>query len=369
MQPCMPRPRRRSAVTDTSRPHRTRSARWPTSPVSSAHAGWVLLPLRGFLGVTFVFAGLQKLANPGFFDANNPASIQAQLAEAVRSSPIHALISGLQHVAVPLGVILALGELAVGLGTLLGLWSRVAAGGGLVVSLCLFLTVSYHASPYYTGSDIVFVFAWLPLIVAGSGGVLAVDAVWRSHVRAVPAPAAGPVDGSELDRRSFALKVVAAGALGALTAGLTAAVGRVAGHYSAFAVSPKTRSLSSAAPSPAPSGSRTSSTTSAAAHPPGKSVGPASAVPVGGAASFTDPATGDPALVVQPQAGTFVAFDAICPHEGCTVNYSRPNEMFICPCHGSRFNGVTGNVVKGPATRGLTPIQVAEGPDGQLYAR
>ncbi len=45
-------------------------------------AGWVLLPLRVFLGFTFSFAGLQKLANPGFFDASNPASIQAQLAGA-----------------------------------------------------------------------------------------------------------------------------------------------------------------------------------------------------------------------------------------------------------------------------------------------
>jgi hypothetical protein len=30
-----------------------------------------LLPLRAFLGFTFCFAGLQKLANPDFFDASN----------------------------------------------------------------------------------------------------------------------------------------------------------------------------------------------------------------------------------------------------------------------------------------------------------
>ena len=40
--------------------------------------GRVLLPLRAFLGFTFCFAGLQKLANPRFFDAADPASIQAQ---------------------------------------------------------------------------------------------------------------------------------------------------------------------------------------------------------------------------------------------------------------------------------------------------
>src|SRR5215472_4446361 len=74
-----------------------------------------LLPLRAFLGFTFCFAGLQKLANPGFFDASNPASIQAQLAAAVRSSPVHALIAPLAHQPVALGVLIACGELAVGL--------------------------------------------------------------------------------------------------------------------------------------------------------------------------------------------------------------------------------------------------------------
>ena len=62
-----------------------------------------------------------------------------------------------------------------GLGTLLGLWTRLAALGGLVLALTLFLTVSFHSSPYYTGADIVFVFAWIPLILAGSGGVLSLD--------------------------------------------------------------------------------------------------------------------------------------------------------------------------------------------------
>jgi thiosulfate dehydrogenase (quinone) large subunit len=91
-------------------------------------------------------------------------------------------------------------------------------------------------------------------------------------------------------------------------------------------------------------------------------------VTLGGSAIFNDPKTGDPAVAVQPRAGTFMAFDAICPHEGCTVAYAAPDKLFICPCHGSRFNGETGALVKGPATRGLTPITIAEGPDGNLYA-
>src|SRR5450432_4931766 len=72
-------------------------------PAAHALAGWALLPLRAFLGFTFCFAGLQKLANPAFFDAANPASIQAQMAGAARRSPIHALISPLAHHAALVG--------------------------------------------------------------------------------------------------------------------------------------------------------------------------------------------------------------------------------------------------------------------------
>ena len=86
----------------------------------------MLLPLRAFLGFTFCFAGLHKLANPQFFDAADPASIQAQLAGAARRSPVDALISPLTHVAIPLGILIALGELAVGVGTLLGLRAGLA---------------------------------------------------------------------------------------------------------------------------------------------------------------------------------------------------------------------------------------------------
>ena len=42
-------------------------------------SGWTLLPLQLFLGVTFVYAGLQKLADPNFLDAAASSSIQAQL--------------------------------------------------------------------------------------------------------------------------------------------------------------------------------------------------------------------------------------------------------------------------------------------------
>lgn len=390
-------------------------------------AGWVLLPLRAFFGITFCFAGLQKLANPTFFDPSNPASIQAQLEAAARRSPIHSLLGPLVHVATPLGVLIALGELAVGIGTLLGLWTRVAAAGGALISFMLFLTVSYHSSPYYTGSDIVFFFAWWPLILAGSGGVLSVDAIAANRERVkiggepaavVPIPFAvvrrvcGAYDAGdcrarggaqcepspcpflaqrpprarrlaeyEIDRRTVAARGVAAGvtaALALIAAGAAASLGRALGGTADTKATPSlgsgsaTRQPASPA-SPSPTTSPTtrspggSATTTAPSHPAGTPIGAARDVPVGGAASFQDPSTGDPSLVVQPRAGSFLAFDAVCPHAGCTVQYDGASKIFICPCHGSEFDGATGAVEVGPATRGLTRIGISEGSDGELY--
>jgi thiosulfate dehydrogenase [quinone] large subunit len=375
--------------------------------------------------VTFCVAGLQKLANPAFFRASDPASIQAQLAGAARRSPIHSLIAPLAHVAVPLGILIAFAELAVGLGTLLGLWTRLAATGGAVLAFLLFLTVSFHSRPYYTGSDIVFTFAWLPLVVAGAGGVLSADGLLAELVRRrqgadpaviVPVPfnAVRQVCGAyedgrcslrrgapcepgpcpwlapprlsagrraaaqEIDRRTFAaqgaLAGVAAG-VAVLAGGLAAAAGRLVGGSSSPSSARKlgtatgtapTTSTSVATPGAAPSTSAPGATT-APAQPSGTKIGPASAVPVGEAAQFSDPTTGDPSLVVQPKAGTFVAFDAVCPHAGCIVQYDPQGKQFVCPCHGSQFNGRTGAVEVGPAVTGLTAIGITEGPDGQLY--
>jgi thiosulfate dehydrogenase [quinone] large subunit len=325
--------------------------------------GRALLPLRAFLGFTFCFAGLQKLANPGFFKASNPGSIQAQLAGAARRSPIHSLISPLTHVAVPLGLLIAVAELAIGLGTLLGLWQRLAAAGGVVLSLMLFLTVSFHSSPYYTGADIVFAFAWTPLLLAGAGPILSADAAIAARARAWKGDRR--VSAEEASRREVVLKgtATAGAAIGGLVlGGLVAGFGRLAGgvkNNSGTALPAQTQS-----PSAPPAGPTSGSGGGQLA---GTAIGPAKDVPVGGAASFSDPSTGDPSIVIQPRAGKFVAFDAVCPHAGCTVGYDPSAAILVCPCHGSQFNPATGAVEVGPAATGLKPITIAKGGNGQLY--
>ncbi len=323
-----------------------------------------LLPLRAFLGFTFCFAGLQKLANPGFFEASNPGSIQAQLAGAVRRSPIHLLISPLTHLAIPLGLLIAFAELAVGLGTLLGLWQRLAAAGGVALSLMLFLAVSFHSSPYYTGADIVFAFAWTPLLLAGAGPVLSADAMIaaRAQERARAGRGGRRVIAAEASRREVMLKGTVTGtaaAAGLVLGGVVAGVGRLAGGTKS--------NPGNALPSPSAPAATSSGGASGGAHPAGTAIGAAKDVPVGGSASFTDPSSGDPSIVIQAKAGRFVAFDAVCPHAGCTVGYDNSAGQIVCPCHGSQFNAATGAVETGPAATGLKPITIAPGSNGQLY--
>src|SRR5438552_10999917 len=135
-----------------------------------------VLPLRVFLGVTFIYAGVQKLGDPGFLHPGAPTYIGTQLRGFAHGTPGGFL---LRTFAIPhpklAGVAVALLEIVIGLLAAAGLLTRLAAAGGLALNLILFLTNSWHTYPYFLGSDIVFVFAWLPFVVAGAEGQPALD--------------------------------------------------------------------------------------------------------------------------------------------------------------------------------------------------
>jgi thiosulfate dehydrogenase [quinone] large subunit len=379
-------------------------------------SGWALLPLRLFLGVTFLYAGLQKFADPRFLRAGAPGSVQAQLHAAVHTSPIGSHLGGLASHALVVGVAIALAEVAVGVGTLIGLWARAAAAAGLALSLGFLLTVSWHSHPYYLGPDVVFAAAWVPLVLAGAGEDprLSLDALLRRRAQqelGLPAtatvpmpfatvqalcggyqpgadacryrhgapcrpeacpvladpPAADPRAGDTLDRRTFLRRAQVAGLFVAAGLGTAAATARI-GRLLSGSRGQGDAVTSLSAPGASPGGATTTTSPRAGApgavSPGGVAIGPASAVPVGGVAAFTDPGAGDPAYVVQPAAGRFQAFSAVCPHAGCRVQHSGGG--FVCPCHGARFDG-TGSLLQGPATRSLSAIPVTKGADGQLY--
>jgi thiosulfate dehydrogenase (quinone) large subunit len=140
----------------------------------------VLLPLRLFLGITFLYAGIQKLTDPQFFNPSATGFIGRQILAFAHGSPIHSI---LLHVALPhavfFGVVIALGEIAIGMGTLVGFLFRPAAFFGMLLSLMFFLSASWHVYPYFYGADIVFFFAWTPLLLAGplGSGLPSIDAV------------------------------------------------------------------------------------------------------------------------------------------------------------------------------------------------
>ncbi len=359
--------------------------------------GPAVLLLRAFLGVTFTVAGLQKLANPGFLRASTPGSFAQQVRGAILTSPLHHLLDPVLHAPTAAALVISCGELAVGLATLTGTLARVAAAGGMLLSLAFFLAVSFNDSPYYYGADIVFFFAWTPLLLGGAGPwsldelLLAPPAGARARspgrVSAAGQPIASRQRPGEIERRALLRAAAGAGAVAGLAAvagALAASIGRLVGSGARTAAT-----LGSGGAGPAggktavggasgtvasgtgSSASPTGTATSVATRSPrptGTRVLAASAVPVGGAAYFLDPSQQLPAFAVQPVPGTYRAFSAVCTHAGCTVQFDRPTEQFVCPCHGSVFEAATGAVVQGPAAAPLPGVPIRLGPDGDLYA-
>src|SRR5919112_90774 len=87
----------------------------------------------------------------------------------------------------------------------------------------------------------------------------------------------------------------------------------------------------------------------------GTAIASESEVAPGSALKFED--SGNPAFLVHLDNGEFVAYSAICTHQGCTVAYKDGN--LACPCHGSVFDPANGaSVVAGPAQRPLPEIPV-----------
>jgi thiosulfate dehydrogenase (quinone) large subunit len=288
--------------------------------------GIALLPLRLFLGVTFVYAGVQKLTDGGFLEAGSDTYIGDQLSAFSEGTPGGWL---LETFALPQPVIAGIGvaltEVAIGLLAVAGRFTRASAAAGLGLSLVLFLTASWHTQPYFLGSDIVFAFAWLPFVLAGAAGQPALD-----HRR--PRPVLVAVTGPVLTRRAAIAQAL----------GITAAATGVIAGVSIL--------LRGAAPAKATA-------------PAGKAIADSAAVAAGDALSVS--LDGTPALLVRSPEGALAAYDAICPHAGCEVGWQAGE--IRCPCHHARFDPATGEPTRGPARAPLTALAVVER-DGSIYA-
>lgn len=137
-------------------------------PGHRMNLGVVLLPMRVLLGFISIYAGMGKLCDPVYFDGGARGSMVTWL------SSLHpwALAEPLRDFAlshpVGAGLTVAFLQVVVGVLTVLGLWQRVAAAFGALLSAALLVTVSWRTVAVYDAPDIILLAAWSPLIIAGA---------------------------------------------------------------------------------------------------------------------------------------------------------------------------------------------------------
>ncbi len=331
-----------------------RMERAPQAPASDGRIAYATLPLRFFLGVTFLYAGLQKIADPGFLHPGASTYIGTQLQGFTAHSPIGFLIESLALPAPQLagiGVIAA--ELLIGLAVVLGVATRWAAAAGALVNFVFFLTASWTVQPYFLGSDGIYAVAWITLILVGDQGLYTAGPYLVRQLGF----ADGPARRSAFDPGRRRLLIQAGGAAVALIWVLS--------------VIPRIRPSIQAAATPSPSPTSTptpGATPTVTPTPTGTRIGSLADLKSQGSLTFNDPASGDPALAVQLSGGNVVAFDAVCTHAGCQVDYDSSQKLFVCPCHGAEFDpSRSAAVVQGPASTPLASIKVQVAADGNVY--
>ena len=315
--------------------------RLPRLPaVPTLAPGRALLPLRLFLGGTFVYAGIEKLTDPGFLAEGAPTYIGSQLEAFADGTPggliLRTFAEPIPEVA---GVGVALAEIVIGLLASFGLLTRAAAIAGLGLSVLLFLTASWKTRPYFLGPDLVFAFAWLPFVLTGASGQPALDHATmhemrlsrRPRRRRLPLPAVER--GDPLTRRAFV--AIGLGATGALAIIAAAGASLTRGTYK-----------------------QPASGAAGVEIPGATELAPGEALLYQGSA-------GTPNVLIRAEDGAFAAFSALCTHGGCEVAYR--NGSLVCPCHGGVFNAQTGAVEAGPPPTPL-PARAVEERDGSVFA-
>lgn len=324
-------------------------------PAGDRWLAYGILPLRLFLGLTFLYAGIQKIADPGFLQPGSTTYIGSQLQGFATHSPIAFLIDVF---ALPTPQLTGIGviatELVIGALVLSGIATRWAAAAGAALNFVFFLTASWMVQPYFLGADSIYVVAWITLALTGDQGLLTLRPLIFGPAR----PVTGRRTSADLDRRRLLLQL----------GGGAVALVWLLGVLPRPKLQPVSESGGGATPTPAGSPTPGASPT-AAATPSGTRIGTLSDLQSQGSLAFTSPSNGDPAVAVALPGGRVVAFDAVCTHAGCTVQYDAGQRLLACPCHGAEFDPSNGAaVVAGPAPTPLASIPLQVGSDGGVYA-
>ncbi len=316
----------------------------PTQPPPLEGVTLALVLLRLFLGVTFIYAGLDKLIDPAFLQMSGAGSIGAQLDGFIKASPIGILVEIFARpFPILTGLVISLLEIAIGLGALTGLLFRLAAVGGALLSITFWLTASWAIRPYYLGPDLPYAAGWIVLAIAGDGGRFLLDP-WLAR----------QLDLEDDDPYSVERRRFLQGGVLAIGAVVIAALGGTIGSVVFGQLGPTNTDI---APSPSPDAGPSGS--------PGGPVGPvvgtlAALTGNGGSIPFQDPRSGDPSVLVRLASGKVVAFDAVCTHAGCTVEYDPGSHYLVCPCHGATFDPAhAAAVVGGPTDQPLVALPIS----------
>ena len=284
------------------------------SYVRTANSSWrnqapALRVMRLWLGITWIYAGWDKASDPGFLEVGSSTYMGTQLSGFSTHSPLGFAFNPLIEYASLVGGFVIISEFAIGLATLLWVAPRLAAFGGFLMSLGLWLAGSFRVSPYFLASDTAYAVLWLSYLL------LLVQTGKRK------------VFTMSLERRSV-LRVGITGALAVAFAG--------AGRF-----------FAKAAPA-----------TSTSAAGKGTKIVKLASLKVGAARNFVA-SNGAPAILFRTKTGVF-AYSAICTHQGCTVAYSAASKTMKCPCHQAEFDpNKSARVVNGPAVNPLGKIKVA----------
>lgn len=100
---------------------------------------------------------------------------------------------------------------------------------------------------------------------------------------------------------------------------------------------------------------------------PGEAIATERDVEANSSVPYKNARTGQPEVLVRLPDGRFVAYSAVCTHQGCTVAYNPDTRKLACPCHGGVFDPANGaKVVAGPPPRPL-PTVSTELRDGKIF--
>lgn len=276
--------------------------------------------IRLWLGITWIYGGWDKATDPGFLTETSSSYIGRQLTGYADISPLGFLFQPLIERATLVGIFVMVAEFAIGLATLFWVAPTLAAFAGFTMSLGLWIAATWYVQPYFLASDTAYAVLWLSYFLALVGKRRKVDILF--------------------DRRG-AIRVAAL-AVGALVATLS---GRIL-----------------LASSPATATNSASGGTSRV-----NQIIKLSNLAVGQTHEFAT-SDGQPAILFRTRTGVF-AYSQVCTHQGCTVGYSAPDRVLICPCHGATYDPFNGaKVLAGPTQRPLPAVKVAVSGEWVVFA-